>query len=407
MVVPSDVYPLIHALLTSTGLKKTASALVKEAKLQPKVFQNEHDLLDVYQFYLTHKIKKAKVSTNLELDVVEKPSKKRSKISSSSSSSSSSDSEKEKTKKKVTTKKVTSSSSSSSSDLEEEKEKAQKVTSGCSKKDKIPKKTKMKTSVIEKAKLLSLDLNDASKGEKRTKKKRIEKPAVVKKQESSSLEDSSDSSDASSEEDTKNSKKTVRGSMKRIEAAADLSTSDSSDNSSDSSDEEKPKFNKRKAKTYAAEKNTKKAKPEVDSSSDDSSSSNDGSSDSSDSDSDSDTSDREKAQKEEALRREQAAKAALEWQPKEIEKVVTKTKSAGTPFQRVDGEFWSKKILDDTLRDNSYEGTFGIDGVGVKANNKLVKTRGKDFTKGKNKLKRSTYMCGAISMASNSFKFED
>ncbi|CAH0514531.1 unnamed protein product [Peronospora belbahrii] len=378
MVVPSDVYPLIHALLTSTGLKKTASALVKEAKLQPKVFQNEHDLLDVYQFYLTHKIKKAKVSTNLELDVVEKPSKKRSKISSSSSSSSSSDSEKEKTKKKVTTKKVTSSSSSSSSDLEEEKEKAQKVTSGCSKKDKIPKKTKMKTSVIEKAKLLSLDLNDASKGEKRTKKKRIEKPAVVKKQESSSLEDSSDSSDASSEEDTKNSKKTVRGSMKRIEAAADLSTSDSSDNSSDSSDEEKPN-----------------------------SSSNDGSSDSSDSDSDSDTSDREKAQKEEALRREQAAKAALEWQPKEIEKVVTKTKSAGTPFQRVDGEFWSKKILDDTLRDNSYEGTFGIDGVGVKANNKLVKTRGKDFTKGKNKLKRSTYMCGAISMASNSFKFED
>jgi len=87
--------------------------------------------------------------------------------------------------------------------------------------------------------------------------------------------------------------------------------------------------------------------------------------------------------------------------------VEIKTKTAGTPFQRVDDEFWSQKIVDDTLRDNSYEGTFGVDGVGVKANNKLLKTRGKDFTKGKNKLKRSTYMCGAISMASNSFKFEE
>lgn len=55
--------------------------------------------------------------------------------------------------------------------------------------------------------------------------------------------------------------------------------------------------------------------------------------------------------------------------------------------------------------DNSYAGTFGQDGVGRKANDTLVKVRGKDFTREKNKKKRSTYLGGAISMSSNSFKF--
>lgn len=52
------------------------------------------------------------------------------------------------------------------------------------------------------------------------------------------------------------------------------------------------------------------------------------------------------------------------------------------------------------------EAAFGSEGVGSKANNILIKVRGKDFTKEKNKKKRSTYMCGAITMASNSFKFD-
>jgi len=43
MVVASDVFPLVHALLTSAGLKKSAAALAKEAKLQPKAFKREHD----------------------------------------------------------------------------------------------------------------------------------------------------------------------------------------------------------------------------------------------------------------------------------------------------------------------------------------------------------------------------
>ncbi|KAG6961297.1 hypothetical protein JG688_00009148 [Phytophthora aleatoria] len=301
MVVASDVFPLVHALLTDAGLKKSAAALAKEAKLQPKAFKSEHDLLDVYNFYLTHNMKKAKVPATSVVDAAKRPQKKKGESSSSSDSSDSSED------KKASVKKVTSSSEEESDSSEEEKPKA-------------------------KAK------------------------SAVKKEESSSNE------------------------------------------------EEKPKSNKRKAEAPAAEKNSKKAKRGAESSSDDSSSSD---SSDSDSDSDSDSSEDEEAQKKEAARREQAAKAALEWQPKKIEKVATKDKAAGTPFQRVDGEYWSQKIVDDTLRDNSYEGTFGVDGVGVKANNKLLKTRGKDFTKGKNKLKRSTYMCGAISMASNSFKFED
>lgn len=63
--------------------------------------------------------------------------------------------------------------------------------------------------------------------------------------------------------------------------------------------------------------------------------------------------------------------------------------------------------MHDTLRDNSYDATFSGEGVGSKANNILIKVRGKDFTKEKNKKKRSTYMCGAITMASNSYKFDD
>ena len=53
------------------------------------------------------------------------------------------------------------------------------------------------------------------------------------------------------------------------------------------------------------------------------------------------------------------------------------------------------------------EGTFGNEGVGSKANNILVQVRGKDFTREKNKKKRSTYLCGAITMASNSYKFDN
>jgi len=56
--------------------------------------------------------------------------------------------------------------------------------------------------------------------------------------------------------------------------------------------------------------------------------------------------------------------------------------------------------------DNTYEGTFGSEGVGAKAQAKLGLVRGKRFVAEKNKRKRSTYLGGAIDNASNSVKFE-
>lgn len=50
---------------------------------------------------------------------------------------------------------------------------------------------------------------------------------------------------------------------------------------------------------------------------------------------------------------------------------------------------------------------FGEDGYGAKANKVLSTVRGKDFRHEKNKRKKSTYTGGNITMASNSFKYDD
>jgi hypothetical protein len=50
---------------------------------------------------------------------------------------------------------------------------------------------------------------------------------------------------------------------------------------------------------------------------------------------------------------------------------------------------------------------FGEDGYGHKANKVLSTVRGKDFRHEKNKRKRSTYTGGNITLASNSFKYDD
>jgi hypothetical protein len=103
----------VHALLTSAGLKKSAAALAKEAKLQPKAFKREHDLLDVYNFYLTHNVKamkKGKVPAASVVDAAKKVT----------SSSSSSEAEPKKTK---AAKKEESDSDLSDSSEEEAKPK--------------------------------------------------------------------------------------------------------------------------------------------------------------------------------------------------------------------------------------------------------------------------------------------
>lgn len=60
------------------------------------------------------------------------------------------------------------------------------------------------------------------------------------------------------------------------------------------------------------------------------------------------------------------------------------------------------------LADNTYEGTFGSDGYGYKAQAVLGKVRGKDFRHEKTKQKRKTYRGGIIDVnAVNSVKLSD
>ena len=108
-------------------------------------------------------------------------------------------------------------------------------------------------------------------------------------------------------------------------------------------------------------------------------------------------------------KRKAAAAAAAEWMAKSIispKEKKTGPREQGEAFRRVDDQFWGKQIKQG-LEDNSYEAAFGSTGVGSKAQAKLFSVRGKDFTKGKNKLKKSTYMCGKISLNSNSVKYAE
>ncbi len=90
----------------------------------------------------------------------------------------------------------------------------------------------------------------------------------------------------------------------------------------------------------------------------------------------------------------------------------SKRKAAGTPrtpgdaFKRVDAEIWNKEVIEG-LADNSYVNQFGAEGYGAKANVVLSTVRGKDFRHEKNKRKKGTYTGGNITLASNSFKYED
>jgi hypothetical protein len=50
---------------------------------------------------------------------------------------------------------------------------------------------------------------------------------------------------------------------------------------------------------------------------------------------------------------------------------------------------------------------FGDDGYGAKASAVLMQVRGKDFRHEKTKKKRGSYRGGEITLASNSFKYND
>jgi hypothetical protein len=69
---------------------------------------------------------------------------------------------------------------------------------------------------------------------------------------------------------------------------------------------------------------------------------------------------------------------------------------SGTPFRRVDESKWSSLNDHNLLKDNSYKATFGEDGWGHRASEKLMTVRGKDFRHEKTKKKRGGYRGGAI-----------
>lgn len=87
--------------------------------------------------------------------------------------------------------------------------------------------------------------------------------------------------------------------------------------------------------------------------------------------------------------------------------MVTVTKASGrktnVPFSRID----MSKITyaNEALRTNAYVGPENE--YGAKASSDLMKTKGKGFTKEKNKKKRGSYRGGVIDQTVRSFKFED
>mmetsp|Transcript_26773 Transcript_26773/g.61633 ORF Transcript_26773/g.61633 Transcript_26773/m.61633 type:complete len:95 (-) Transcript_26773:158-442(-) len=86
--------------------------------------------------------------------------------------------------------------------------------------------------------------------------------------------------------------------------------------------------------------------------------------------------------------------------------------SKGTPFKRVDDQYWGGVAEKDggAMADNSYGGTYGDAGYGSLASTKLLAVRGKDFKHEKTKRKRSyngfARAGGAISTDSFSTKFQ-
>ena len=86
---------------------------------------------------------------------------------------------------------------------------------------------------------------------------------------------------------------------------------------------------------------------------------------------------------------------------------MTVTKASGrkqnVPFSRINPD--KIEYANDVLRDNAYRGPDNE--FGSRASADLLKTKGKHFTKEKNKKKRGAYKGGAIDQQARSFKFDD
>ncbi|SHO76977.1 Similar to S.cerevisiae protein SRP40 (Nucleolar serine-rich protein) [Malassezia sympodialis ATCC 42132] len=80
-----------------------------------------------------------------------------------------------------------------------------------------------------------------------------------------------------------------------------------------------------------------------------------------------------------------------------------KKPTQGERFQRVKSD--NVQFLDERLKDMSYDAKSGAGDWGARANADLIVTRGKAFTKEKNKKKRGSYRGGVIDQGSHSIKF--
>jgi len=195
----------------------------------------------------------------------------------------------------------------------------------------------------------------------------------------------SDSDDSSSSEDEKVKKKSNKS----------VSDSDSESSSSSSSDEDKVK--------KVAKKKTSRGSDSDDSSDDDgdnktpSSSSDDSSSDS-DSDDESLDSGDDKSKKK---IRNKKKKVLVKIMQKPSNKPKRGKQSHNRPFQRVKAD--KVNFINDKLKDNRYN---VAESFGRKASETLLKVKGKDFIKSKNKHKRKSFFGGGrIDMGVRSIKF--
>jgi len=193
----------------------------------------------------------------------------------------------------------------------------------------------------------------------------------------------SDDSSSSEDEDVDNKK-----------AAESDSDSGSSSSSSSSSDEDKDVKTKKKNKVTPGGSDSDDSSDDGDdkgpsSSSDDSSS---------DSDSDDESSDGEADKRK---KKSQKAKAPEKTVQKPSKKPKRKRQKPNRPFQRVKAA--NVSFINDKLKDNTYN---AAESFGRKASETLLRVKGKDFVKSKNKHKRKTYFGGGrIDMGVRSIKF--
>ncbi|KAJ2095590.1 jun-like transcription factor, partial [Coemansia sp. S142-1] len=220
------------------------------------------------------------------------------------------------------------------------------------------------------------------------------------------------SSDSDSSSDSSSSSSSSSDSESSSSSDSDSSSSSSSSSSSDSS---------------SSSESDSSSSSDSDSSSSSSSSSSDSDSDSSsssssDSDSDSDTKG-EKVSKAPAKKRRLSLETPVKPKTQTTAPVpqTAPAKAAGkdgrfakrgeagnapnTPFCRIRPE--DVVYADERLKDNTYISKGGFENdFGYKAHMDLIVTRGKGFTKEKNKKKRGSYSGGKITMQSHSIKFD-